>query len=65
MVKAIILGASLCGIASPFLKPAVESADKVVEVIHALKREFTTAMFLLGVKSVKEMIGNEGLLLKS
>ena len=65
MAKAMILGASLCGIASPFLKPAVESADKVVEIIDTLKREFTTAMFLLGVRSVKDLIGNEGLLLKS
>ena len=63
MVKAMILGASLCGIASPFLKPAVESADKVVEVISTLKREFTTAMFLLGMKNTQELFGNEGLLL--
>ena len=63
MVKAMILGASLCGIASPFLEPAVESADKVVEVIGALKREFTTAMFLLGMKNTRELFGNEGLLL--
>ena len=63
MVKAMILGASLCGIASPFLKPAVESADKVVEVISKLKREFTTAMFLLGMKNTQELFGNEGLLL--
>ena len=63
MVKAMILGASLCGIASPFLKPAVESADKVVEIIGTLKREFTTAMFLLGMKNTPELFGNEGLLL--
>jgi isopentenyl-diphosphate Delta-isomerase len=63
MAKSMILGASLCGIASPFLKPAVESADKVVEVINTMKREFTTAMFLLGVKNAKTLIGNEGLLL--
>ena len=63
MVKAMILGASLCGIASPFLKPAIESADKVVEVISALKRDFTTAMFLLGMKNTQDLLGNEGLLL--
>jgi isopentenyl-diphosphate delta-isomerase len=63
MVKAMILGASLCGIASPFLKPAVESADKVVEMINTLKREFTTAMFLLGMKNTQDLFGNEGLLL--
>ena len=64
MAKAMILGASLCGVAAPFLKPAIESPDKVVKVINTLKREFVTAMFLLGVGSVKSLIGNEELLLK-
>jgi isopentenyl-diphosphate delta-isomerase len=64
MAKAMILGASLCGIASPFLKPAIESPDKVVSVINTLKREFVTAMFLLGTGRVKDLIGNEELLLK-
>ena len=64
MIKAMILGASLCGMAAPLLKPAIESSDKVVEVIHRLKREFVTAMFLLGAGRVKDLIGNEELLLK-
>lgn len=64
MVKAMVLGASLCGIAAPFLKPAIESADRVVQVIHTLKREFTTAMFLLGIRNTGALIGNEELLLK-
>ena len=64
MAKAMILGASLCGIAAPFLKPAIESSDKVVKVINTLKREFVTALFLLGQGSVKGLIGNEELLLK-
>ena len=64
MAKAMILGASLCGIAAPFLKPAIESPDKVVKVINTLKREFVTALFLLGQGSVKGLIGNEELLLK-
>ena len=64
MIKAMILGASLCGMAAPLLKPAIESPDKVVEAIHRLKREFVTAMFLLGARRVKDLIGNEKLLLK-
>jgi isopentenyl-diphosphate delta-isomerase len=64
MAKAMILGASLCGIASPFLKPAIESPDKVVKVINTLKREFVTTMFLLGAGRVKGLLGNEELLLK-
>ena len=63
MAKAVILGASLCGMASPFLKPAMESSDKVVEVIERIKREFKTAMFLLGVSSMHDLKGNELLLL--
>jgi isopentenyl-diphosphate delta-isomerase len=64
MVKAMILGASLCGIASPLLKPATESADKVVQAINTLKREFTTALFLLGMKNTTTLIGNETLILR-
>ncbi len=64
MAKAMILGASLCGIAAPFLKPAIESPDQVVKMIHTLKREFVTALFLLGQGNVKGLIGNEELLLK-
>ncbi len=63
MVKSMILGASLCGLASPFLKPAMESADRVVEVIEQLRREFTVAMFLLGIARAEELTGNRSLLL--
>jgi isopentenyl-diphosphate delta-isomerase len=63
MAKSVILGASLCGLARPFLDPARESAEAVQKVIRQLKREFTTAMFLLGVGSMKDMQGREGLIL--
>lgn len=63
MAKAMVLGASLCGIASPFLKPAMESPEKVSELIASLKREFTAAMFLLGIGKADSLIGNESLLL--
>ena len=62
MIKAVLLGASLCGLAKPFLKPAMESPEAVIEVIHRLKREFTVAMFLMGVKDFKELNYNESLL---
>ncbi len=62
MAKAIILGASLCGMAQPFLKPAMESPDKVIDLILRLKREFTLAMFLLGAPSLKELHNNDSLL---
>ena len=64
MVKALILGASLCGVASPFLKSAMVSADSVIQAILRLKRQFATAMFLLGVSRVETLIGNETLLVR-
>jgi isopentenyl-diphosphate delta-isomerase len=65
MVKAIVLGAKLCGIALPFLRPALESPEKVIEVIERLRREFTLTMFLLGVRDVASLHRNTGLIRKS
>lgn len=62
MVKAVILGASLCGLAKPFLQPAMESPQTVIEVIERLQREFKVAMFLLGASSVAELQFNESLI---
>lgn len=63
MAKALILGASLCGIARPFLEPAAESSDAVITHIRRLKREFQTALFLLGVSRAKDLIGRTDLIL--
>jgi len=63
MAKALILGASLGGIARPFLEPAAESPDAVIAHIRRLKREFQTALFLLGVSRAKDLIGRTDLLL--
>ena len=63
MAKAVILGASLCGMAAPFLRPATESADAVLTVLRRIRREFETAMFLLGVRSINDLAGNTDLLL--
>ena len=64
MAKALVFGASLCGVARPFLNPAMESADAVRKVIQRLKREFVTAMFLLGADRVGKIQGREELVLK-
>ncbi len=64
MAKAIILGASLCGVARPLLTPAMESADAVRKVIQRIKKEFVTAMFLLGCKDLEQLQGNRDLLVK-
>ncbi len=63
MAKAMILGASLCGMARPLLTPAMESSDAVRAVIQRIKKEFVTAMFLLGARTVDDLIGNEALIL--
>ncbi|NVK00197.1 MAG: type 2 isopentenyl-diphosphate Delta-isomerase [Oceanospirillaceae bacterium] len=62
MAKSVILGASLCGVAAPLLAPAMESADAVVEAIERLRREYLTAMFLLGVASTPELQGKSALI---
>jgi isopentenyl-diphosphate delta-isomerase len=58
MAKAMILGASLCGVARPLLTPAMESVDAVRAVIQRMKKEFVTAMFLLGCKNMEQLQGN-------
>ena len=65
MVKAVILGARLCGLASPFLQPAIQSAEAVIAVIERLKTEFTTAMFLMGITSTDHLFQNESLILQA
>ncbi len=64
MAKAMILGASLCGMARPFLDPAMESVDAVRKVIQRIKKEFVTTMFLLGARTVDDLKGHEELILK-
>lgn len=65
MAKAVILGAHLCGLAAPFLEPAQASADHVRAVIRRLRKEFTTAMFLLGAADIDAIRGNDRLLLET
>lgn len=64
MAKAMVLGASLCGVASPFLGPARISTEAVVAAIERLRRELRTAMFLLGAGRIENLLGNDALLLQ-
>ena len=64
MAKAVVLGASLCGLARPFLNPAMESVEAVQKVIQRLKREFVMAMFLLGADRVEKIKGREELIIQ-
>ncbi len=63
MAKALVLGATACGLASPFLRPAMDSPEAVIAQIERLQREFCTALFLLGAHSSGDIIGNSELLL--
>ena len=54
-VKAFALGAHFVSVARPFLLSAMKSADEVVSTGRRLIREMRTAMFLVGVKTVKEL----------
>ncbi|QHI68907.1 type 2 isopentenyl-diphosphate Delta-isomerase [Tichowtungia aerotolerans] len=65
MAKAMILDASLCGMARPLLTPAMESVDAVRAVIQRIRKEFVTAMFLLGAENVEQLKGNRSLILSS
>lgn len=65
MAKSIILGASLCGIASPFLGPAMKSTADVRKVIQRLRREFVTTMFLLGARRISDLSGREEMIISS
>ncbi len=50
--KALALGATTVGIASPFLKAAAASADEVIATIEQFALELRTAMFCAGAGSV-------------
>jgi len=55
IAKGLALGADLCGMALPFLKPAMESdeaLDRSIEVIH---QELTAAMFLTGSANLADL----------
>jgi isopentenyl-diphosphate Delta-isomerase len=62
MAKAVVLGATVVGLAQPFLEPALDSTERVLETIERLKREFITALFLMGVGRAESAIGDTALL---
>ena len=55
IAKAIAVGAQAGGLAKPFLKPAAQGSDAVVERIEDLLAELQTAMFVTGSGSVAEL----------
>lgn len=55
VAKAIALGADLVGLASPFLKPAIESPEAVRSTIHRIDHELKVAMFCAGARTIEEL----------
>lgn len=55
MAKAIALGADTVGMAQPFLAAALESAEKVLEVIQRTVQELRITMFCVGAKNLAEL----------
>jgi len=55
VAKAIVLGASLAGTASPILQAAVKGPKEVKKVLTYMIEELRNTMFLAGAKSIKEL----------
>ena len=53
--KALALGATAVGIASPFLKAASQSAEAVVDAIDELTAELRVAMFCVGAGDIEAL----------
>jgi len=55
VAKAIAVGAHASGLAKPFLKPATDGPDAVIERIEDLVAELQTAMFVTGSSSIADL----------
>ncbi len=65
MIKCVIMGGSVCGIARPLLAAATESTEAVVSVIQRFEQEYRTAQFLLGAADFDHVFDNRQLLLRT
>lgn len=55
IAKCIALGASLGGMASPFLKAAVQSPELTIETLEAITKEIRVVMFAAGIPDLKKL----------
>ena len=62
MVKSVIMGGYVCGVAAPLLQPAMVSAEAVQSKLDEFKQQFRIAQFLLGAKSHTNLFLNDALL---
>ena len=55
VVKAMCLGASVCGIAGPLLGPGIASQKKLDEYFDDMIKQIRIAMFCIGAKSISDL----------
>lgn len=55
IAKCVALGAELVGLASPFLKRAVDSVEAVIDEMEFLEAELRIAMFCSGSATLEEL----------
>jgi isopentenyl-diphosphate delta-isomerase len=55
MAKAIALGADLCGVALPFLNPALQGERELDRTVTEFYDELRVAMFLSGARNPGEL----------
>jgi isopentenyl-diphosphate Delta-isomerase len=59
IAKCIAMGASLGGMASPFLKAAAISVEKTIETINLIKAQFRVCMFSTGSRTIGQLRQNK------
>lgn len=57
--KALVLGASVAGIAHPLLKPALKDKKSTELELDIIRRELRTAMFLVGAENIEKLSNAE------
>jgi isopentenyl-diphosphate delta-isomerase len=55
IAKCLALGATLGGMAAPFLKAAAESIEKTISTIGAIRSEIQVCMFAVGAANIKQL----------
>ncbi len=55
IAKGCALGAGLCGMALPLLKPAMESDQALFQAIEKVHQELRSTMFLLGAEKIADL----------
>lgn len=62
VAKCIALGATLGGLASPFLKAAVTSEEETIQTVREIQKEIKVCMFACGIKDLTTLRDNSSIL---